>query len=111
MPASAGPAALAESLQLVGRRFVIDAVVDQDHAGGAVLSRIGGFAVGLRVIGVNLAVEHALFVVFLRLVRQHHDEFAAYIYARVIVVVVFRRRDSVPGENHLRRTLCRARRN
>ena len=99
MPASVGPAALpnASSSSAVG--LVIDPVVDQDDSGRAVAARVGGFAVVLGVIGVDLAVEYALFVVFLRFVREHEHEFAVHVDSRVVVVVVFRGGDAVSGED------------
>ena len=74
-------------------------VVDHEHGLRAVDLGIRGFAENLRVRGINLAVEHAVFVEFLRLVAQHDNDFAFHVQARVVVVVVFGSRDAVPHEH------------
>ncbi len=100
MPASVGPAALAERFQFLGGGLVVDAVVYDNDSRRAMPARVGGLAVVLGVIGVNLAVEYALLVELLRLMREHEDELALYVDPRVVVIVVFGRRDSVSGKDY-----------
>ena len=66
----AGGAAEGRELLFVFGVPMIDVVPHQNHAGGAVFARVGGLAVGLGMVGVDLALEHALLVELLRLVLR-----------------------------------------
>ena len=47
-----------------------------------------------------LAGEYAALVVFLRLVAQQEDDLALYVQARVVIVMVFRRGNSIARKHH-----------
>ncbi len=66
----------AELLEFVGVAGMVGAVVDQDHADGAVQLGVGGLGGELGVLGVGLAFEDALGVRLLRLVAQDEDDLA-----------------------------------
>ena len=75
-------------------------VGDEDHAGRSVHLGVGGLAGEGGVPREVLAGEDAVLVVFLRLVAQDEDDLPLHIQARVIVVMILGRGDSVTGEDH-----------
>ena len=89
------PRGASELLQVVRIAAVVGAVRHQQHAHSTVAFGVDRLAPELRVPGEELAHEHALLVVFLRLVAQHHHDLVFHIQARVVVVVVLGRRDPV----------------
>ena len=109
MPASAGPTAAPNFSRSSASPRCAGAVVDQNHADGAVHLGVRRLAEELRVLGVNLAREDALLVEFLRLVPQHEHDLALDVDAGVIVVVVLGGGDAVAGEHHAARQPLRAR--
>ncbi len=88
---------------------MVGAIVDQDHAAGPMVLCVHHFAEKLRVLGVNLAGEHALLVELLRFMPQNQRQLPFHIHAGVVVVIVFASRDSISDEHHFSRHL-RARR-
>ena len=72
----------AEFLQVVGIAGMRADIVDQKHGLGAVNLGVGRLAENLGVGGIDLALEHALFVELLRLVTQQHNDLAFDIQAR-----------------------------
>ena len=97
--------AAAEDFQgfLVG--LVVLAVMDQNYAARAMRAGIGGLAVELRVIGIDLACKHTGGIVFLRLVAQDQHQFAFDIESGVVVIVVLGRGNAIAGEYHAARNL------
>ena len=91
---------VAEFFELVCIAAMIEPVVDQDHAARSVHFGIHRFAEKLRMLGVGFAREDALFIEFLGLVAENHNQLVFDIKAGVVIVVVFRRRDAIPCEHH-----------
>ena len=91
----------AEFLQVVGIAGVRADIVDHQHGLGAVNLGVGCFAEDLRVGGVDLAVEHALFVELLRLMAQQQHDLALHVEAGVVVVIVLGRGDAEAREDHV----------
>ena len=61
--------------------------------------RVDRFTEELRMLGVDLAGENAVLVEFLWFVAEDQYQFVFDVQASVIVIVVFRRGDTVPGKN------------
>jgi hypothetical protein len=73
-----------------------------EHCDGAVTLRVGDLGEPPGVDRMPGAVEDGPRIVLLRFMVEHEDDAAADVEVRVVVVVVFRRRNSVAGEDHLR---------
>ncbi len=71
------PDGLAKFFHVVGIAAMIGLVVDENDAARAVQFGIDGFAEKLRVFSIDAAVEHAFFVVLLRLVAQNQHQLVA----------------------------------
>ena len=108
--ASAGPAVVPKFSSWSASPRWLGAIVDQNHAARAVHFRVRRLAEELRVLGVDLAREDALLVVFLRLVPQDQDQLVLYVDTGVVVVVVLAGGDAISGENNADPTPWRARR-
>ena len=89
-------AAAADLLRIVQRAAFLPLgmirIGRDQHRHGAVAARDHHFGAGVGVAGVAFAVENRIRIVFLRLMIEDQDDFAARVDGRVIVVVRVRGR-------------------